>query len=65
VGGGGGLFDELFEAWGLSSTQKVRFGGSEWRAVAGGDVARLLIERDALGELVRRKRVLPGMRLPR
>ena len=59
----GGLLTDLFAGWGVRRTLRVEFGGAEWKAVAG-EGAKLLIERRALGELVRKKRVLPGVRLP-
>lgn len=59
----GGLLADLFAGWGVRRSLQVEFGGAEWKAVAG-EGARLLIERRALGELVRKKRVLPGVRLP-
>jgi hypothetical protein len=41
----------------------VEFDGAEWAVAAGAD-SHLLIERDALGKLVRTRRVLPGVRVP-
>lgn len=59
----GGLLDGLFSGWGRRRSLEVLFDGSEWRVAAGAN-ARLMIERDALGALERRRRVLPGVRLP-
>ena len=41
----------------------VEFDGAKWTVVAGAN-SHLLIERDALGKLVRTRRVLPGVRAP-
>jgi hypothetical protein len=59
----GGILEELFASWGMQRTRTVMFDGAEWKAVAG-EGARLLIAREALGDLARRKRVLPGVELP-
>ena len=60
----GGLFAELFKDFGVKRSARALFSGSEWNVVAGMG-AKLLIEQDALGELVESKRVLRGLRVPR
>lgn len=46
-----------------SPRAQVEFDGAKWTVVAGAN-SHLLIERDALGKLVRTRRVLPGVRAP-
>jgi hypothetical protein len=55
---GGFLF-----GWSKSPRAQVEFDGAKWTVVAGAD-SHLLIERDALGKLVRTRRVLRGVRVP-
>ena len=49
--------------WSRSPRAPVEFDGAKWTVVAGAD-SHLLIERNALGKLVRTRRVLRGVRAP-
>ena len=53
----------FLSGWSRSARAHVEFDGAEWTVVAGAR-SHLLIEREALGKLVRTRRVLRGVRTP-
>jgi hypothetical protein len=53
----------FLSGWSRSPRARVEFDGAKWNVVAGSS-SHLLIEREALGKLVRMRRVLRGVRVP-
>ena len=56
--------DQLVEMFQPRERLEVEFAGSQWPVVSGAQ-SKLMIERDALGKIQRKRRVLRGLRHPR